>query len=194
MENPFPFPFPPKPILLLLPFLLSLIACTPQPASQCRQFANITQQSKSIRESFDSDIADAQVKISAAQDLATLQTAAQDYTAAFERVITQLDTMSQAFEQINIADEQLDDYRDRYISFIANTKTALTEGSAAMQLVIDAKTEADFSAIFATFTSQSNAAYSNIQKLDQQEDDILNQFNAYCTETLGLADLQTSQP
>lgn len=162
-----------------------LVGCNP-PASQCKQFAAVTQQSTSIREAFDQEIETAQVKLSGAQSLSDLQGGAKDYAAAVNKIIDQLDAMTQAFEKINMSDDQLSEYRSQYLSFIEGSKSALTEANGAMQMVIEAQNERDFRAIFGTFTAQSDRAYSQLKALDTQEDEILTQINAYCTESVGL--------
>ncbi len=172
--------------LFLFPLIFVLFTGCNPPASQCKQFAAVTQQSTSIRETFDREIENAQVTLSGAQSLSDLQSGAQDYAAAVNQVVDQLDAMTQAFEQINITDEQLSEYRSQYLSFIANSKSALTDANGAMQMVIEAENERDFRAIFGTFTTQSDRAYNQLQALDIQEDEILTQLNSYCTEAVGL--------
>lgn len=115
-----------------------------------------------------------------------MQGGAKDYAAAVNKIIDQLDAMTQAFEKINMSDDQLSEYRSQYLSFIEGSKSALTEANGAMQMVIEAQNERDFRAIFGTFTAQSDRAYSQLKALDTQEDEILTQINAYCTESVGL--------
>lgn len=169
--------------LVLAGWLIVLVGCNAQ-ASQCKQFATITQQSQSTREGFDSEIESAQLQASGAQNLDQLKVAAQEYTGAVSKVTGQLDTMARSFEDLTLADEQLDEYRDRYIVFLNESKTALETASGAMQMVIDAETEADFRDSFGTFTAQGDRAYNDLQALDAEEDDILGQFNAYCAGEL----------
>lgn len=168
---------------LLFGLISGLVSCNAQ-ASQCKQFADITQQSQSIRESFDSEIENVQLKASGAQNLEELQAAAKEYTGAVSQVTDQLDSMTQSFEGIALTDEQLDEYRDRYIVFLKETKTALGIASGVMQQVIDTKTEAEFRDSFSTLTAQGDRAFSDLQSLDAEEDDILDQFNTYCAGEL----------
>lgn len=171
--------------LILSGFVLfGLVSCNAQ-ASQCKQFADITQQSQSIRESFDSEIEAVQLRASGAQDLEQLKAAAKEYTGAVRQVTDQLDSMTQSFEGITLTDEQLDEYRDRYIEFLKETKTALGIASGVMQQVIDTKTEAEFRDSFGTLTAQGDRAFKDLQSLDTEEDDILGQFNAYCAGEVG---------
>lgn len=172
--------------LSLFSLLIFLLAGCNPPASQCKQFAAVTQQSTNIREAFDQDIETAQVKLSGAQSLSDLQGGAKDYAAAVNKVIAQLNTMTQAFEQISITDEQLSEYRSQYLSFVEGSKSALTDANGAMQMVIESKNERDFRAIFGTFTAQSDRAYNKLKALDTQENEILTQLNSYCTESVGL--------
>lgn len=160
--------------------LIGLVSCDAQ-VSQCRQFAAITQQSQSIRADFDSEIESAQLQASGAQDLAQIKAAAQAYTGAVSKVTDQLDAMRQSFEDLALEDEQLDEYRDRYVVFLSESKATLETAGGAMQIVVDAETAADFRDRYGTLTAQGDRAASDLQGLDAEEDDILSQFNAYCT-------------
>ena len=166
--------------LALGSLLVGLTSCDAQ-VSQCRQFAAITQESQSIRAEFDSEIESAQLQASGAQDLAQIKAAAQDYTGAVSKVTSQLDAMRQSFEDLTLEDEQLDEYRDLYVVFLSESKATLETAGDAMQMVVDAETEADFRDSFGTLTAQGDRAASELQVLDAEEDNILNQFNAYCT-------------
>ena len=167
--------------LALSGWLIATVSCDAQ-ASQCKQFAAITQQSQSIRADFDSEIESAQLQASGAQSLEQVKAAAQEYTGAVSNLTDQLNTMRQSFEALTLEDEQLDEYRDRYVVFLSESKATLEDASAAMQMVVDAKTEADFRDSFGTLTTQGDRAASELRVLDAEEDIILNQFNAYCTE------------
>ncbi|MGC1308713.1 MAG: hypothetical protein WA885_15920, partial [Phormidesmis sp.] len=171
---------------LSIHLLTALTACS-GPASQCKQFAEITQQSADIRSQFDSEIESAQISASGAQSLEELQAAAKEYTAAVDTLTQKLDTMRQSFEGINIDDAQLSEHRESYLLFISESKTALTEAGKAMQLVIDAKTEAEFKAVFGDFTAQANRAFGEIQTLDTEEETIIDAFNTYCEVELGVS-------
>ncbi len=161
--------------------LFGLASCS-NTVSQCGQFANVINQSQDIKRDFESEIESAKIKASGAKDLAELKTSAQEYTAAVETVTSQIDGMAQDLSGLNIADEQLDEYRDSHVVIISQYKEALLSASEAMQLVVDAKNENEFRGIFDDFQSQANSAFSDIQSLNAQESDLIEQVNAYCSQ------------
>ena len=176
----------PKNIGLLLGsvLLFGLTSCR-NTVSQCGQFANVINQSQDIKKDFESEIETAKVKASGAKDLAELKTSAEEYTAAVETVTSQIDGMAQDLSGLNIADEQLDEYRDSHVVIISQYKEALLSASEAMQLVIDAKDENAFRGIFDEFQSQANSAFADIQSLNGQESDLIGQVNTYCGQEAG---------
>ncbi len=159
--------------------LFGLTSCS-STVSQCAQFANVINQSQDIKKDFESEIESAKIKAAGAKDLTELKTSAQEYTAAVETVTSQIDGMAQDLTGLNLADEQLDKYRDSHVVIISQYKAALLSASGAMQLVIDAKNENEFRGIFDNFQTQANSAFSDIQALNQQESDLIGQVNTYC--------------
>lgn len=167
--------------MLLSGLLLGLASCS-NTVSQCGQFASVINQSQEIKNDFESEIESAKIKASGAKGLAELKTSAQEYTAAVETVAGQIEGMSQELSGLDIADEQLDEYRESHVMVISDYKEALLSASGAMQLVVDAKDEDEFRSIFDNFQSQANRAFSNIQSLNAQESDLIGQINTYCNQ------------
>ncbi len=163
-------------------FLLSAIASCGSTVSQCKQFADITQQNQALREGFEADLASSQIEISGAQNLKDVQAAAADYTAAINNVTQQIDTMLQDISELNITDEQLAEYQESYVMTLTGYKTATTSASEAMQLVRDAKTEEALRNVFTTYQTEQNRAYDDILSLDTKETGVIEQVNAYCSE------------
>lgn len=168
-------------LLLGSTLLWSLASCS-NTVSQCGQFAGVINQSQNIKDNFESDIESAKVKASGAKGLDELKTSAGEYTAAVETITEQIDGMAEELGGLNIADEQLDEYRDTHVIVISQYKEALLSASEAMQMVVDAKDEDEFRSIFDKFQAQANSAFSDIQSLNAQESDLLGQVNAYCNQ------------
>ena len=168
-------------LVLVSGLLLGLASCS-NTMSQCGQFASVINQSQDIKNDFESEIESAKIKASGAGGLAELKTSAQDYTAAVETVASQIDGMAQELASLDIADEQLDEYRESHVVVISEYKEALLSASGAMQLVVDAKDEDDFRSIFDKFQSQANSAFDDIQSLNSQESDLIGQINTYCNQ------------
>ncbi|MEL6813645.1 MAG: hypothetical protein AAFP03_02385 [Cyanobacteria bacterium J06598_3] len=166
--------------LLLTGFLLINLASCNSKVSQCNQFADIINDSQSFKSEFEAEIESSMTQASGAQGLEDLQGSAAEYTAAVDKVTTKIGTMVQNLENIDISDEQLDEYRDTYVTTITGSRDALTAASSAMQLVTNAKNEDEFRAIFDQFQTQANTAFSDLQTLSNQESDLIEQVNTYC--------------
>ena len=170
-----------KTALILLTALL-LLSCS-SPASQCRQFADVTQQYQPLRDDFKAKIEGSQLKASGAQNLKEVQAAAAEYTAAVNDTTSQLNKMIQDLGRLNINDPQLDEYRENYVIVLTGSKTALSMASEAMQLVLDAKTEDALREVFSTYQTKGNRAYDDILSMDAKESAIVEQVNQYCAQS-----------
>jgi predicted nucleic acid-binding Zn-ribbon protein len=148
--------------------------------SQCNQFADVINQSQGFKAEFESKIEGSMTQASGARNLQDLQAAAGEYTAAVDQVTGDIGGMVESLEGLNISDEQLDEYRDRYTTTIRDSQAALTAASSAMQLVTKAKNEDEFRKIFDSFQTRANGAFSDLQALSAQEAELIGQVNAYC--------------
>ena len=164
-------------------FLVLLLSSCSSPASQCKQFADVTQQYQSLRDEFEADIKSSQVKASGAKNLKDVQAAATDYNAAVNATTGKLDDMIQDLSGLNITDSQLDEYRESYVIALTGSKAALGTAREAMQLVIDAKTEDALRDVFNTYQTKGNRAYDDILSLDAKESAIIEQVNEYCAQS-----------
>lgn len=167
------------PLLLTSLLILGLASCNSK-VSQCNQFADIINDSQSFKSEFEAEIESSMTQASGAQGLEDLQGSATEYTTAVDKVTTKIGTMVQNLENIDIGDEQLDEYRDTYVTVITGSRDALTAASGAMQLVTNAKNEDEFRAIFDQFQTQANTAFSDLQTLSNQESELIEQVNTYC--------------
>lgn len=166
--------------ILLSGLLIVGLASCDRKVSQCNQLANVINQSQSFKAEFESEIQSAMAQASSAQNLEDLQTFAGDYTAAVEKVVGEIDGMSETLADLTIADEQLDDYRDSYVTVITDSKNALSEASDAMQLIATVESEDEFRTVFDTFQTQANSAFNDLQSLSATESTLITQINDYC--------------
>ena len=163
--------------------LITLLAACNSPASQCRQVADAIRQSQAARETFNADIEAAQIKVSGAQNIEGVQAAATDYIAAVRSVNKALEETLQTLGRINTEDAQLNEYRESYIITLNGSKAALGTAGDSMQLVLDAKDEESLRNVFSTHQTKSNRAYDDILAQDAKESALVEQINAYCSET-----------
>ena len=170
-----------KPQTALISLALSaLVSACNSPASQCKQVADAVRQAQTARQTFDTDIEAAQIKISSAQNLTDVQSAATDYVSAVRSANQGLEATLQTLSNLNTEDPQLNEYRESYILTLNGTKVALTSASDAMQLVLEAKDEEALRNVFSTHQTKSDRAYDDILAQDAKESALIEQINAYC--------------
>lgn len=159
--------------------LVGIVSCD-RKVSQCNQFADVINQSQSFKAEFESEIQSAMAQASSAQNLEDLQAFAGEYTAAVEKVTDEIGGMEQDLTGLSIDDEQLDEYRDSYVTIITSSREALTTAGNAMQTVAAVKTEDEFRKIFDAFQTQTDSAFSDLQSLSAEESALITQVNDYC--------------
>ncbi|EDX87274.1 hypothetical protein S7335_4982 [Synechococcus sp. PCC 7335] len=159
--------------------LLALSSCSGR-ASQCNQLISTINRSESFVGNYEQSINQSLTQISRAQSLEDITAAADSYIEAVGEASDQTDLLAQDLNDLAIADEQLSSYRDQYASVLAQSSAALTSARSAMQLIADAKTEADFGASFDTFQKQTSTAYEEIQSADSTSSITIEELNSYC--------------
>lgn len=170
-------------VLIATALSTALLSACNSPTSQCRQVADAVGSSQSARETFSTSIEETQFKISSAQNITDVKAAATDYITAVREVNKGLDDSLQSLSNINTEDAQLNEYRQEYIVTLNGSKVALTSASDAMQLILDAENEESLRNIFSTHQTKSNRAYDDILAQDAKESALIEQINAYCSQT-----------
>jgi septal ring factor EnvC (AmiA/AmiB activator) len=159
--------------------LLTLSSCSGT-ASQCNQLISAINRSESFVSDYEASINQSLTKISGAQNLEDIKSAANTYISAVSEAGDQTNALAQDLQDLDLNDEQLSGYRAQYARLLAESAAALTTAQSAMQLIADAETEADFSASFDTFQKQTNAAYETLQSNDTTGSTTIEEINAYC--------------
>ena len=172
-----------KQAIFLSATLVTLLAACNSPASQCRQVADAIRQSQAARETFNTEIEAAQLKVSSAQNIEDVKAAATDYIAAVRSINKALEGTLQDLGNVNAEDTQLNEYRENYIITLNGSKAALSSAGDAMQLVLDAEDEEALRGVFSTHQTKTNRAYDDILAQDAKESALVEQINAYCSET-----------
>lgn len=170
------------PLKLISTLLIAGLASCSSPASQCKQFADVTLQYGEMRDSFATSIKSSQVSISGAQNLKDVHTAAAEYTRTVDATTSSIDAMLKDLGALSIVDPQLDEYRKSYVINLTASKTALASAGSAMQLMVDAKTEEAMRDSFYTYKTKENQSYDSILAADAEESAIVEQVNAYCAQ------------
>jgi hypothetical protein len=166
---------------------LSLASCSPSKVAQCNSFAEVINQAQGFKDEFEGEINDFTKQASGAKNLTEIQAAATQYIGAVDKVVGNIDGMSTSLTALKLPDEQLAKYRDDYAGVITNSGKELKVASEAMQLVADAKSEADLGKILQEFQSKANTAFGNLQSLSGQEAQLVSEINNYCGAEGGAA-------
>ena len=163
-----------------LALVMSLVSCSASKVSQCNNFAEVINEAQGFKNEFEAEIDSFTQQASGAQSLEDIQTAAGQYIGAVENVVQNIDGMVGSLNELELADEQLAEYRTNYSNIISGSGQELQVASEAMQLVADAKSEADLSNILNEFQGKANEAFSNLQSLSVDESTLVTDINTYC--------------
>lgn len=159
--------------------LLGLTSCSAK-VSQCNSLISTINGAQDFRTEYEQAMGQSLEQISNAQNLAETKSAASQYVAAVENASENTSQLVQALGNLNLDDEQLVEYRNRYSAVITQWTEALTSAQEAMQRLATADTEAAFRDDFDQFQKQTNSAYSTIQATDAEESSLIEGINAYC--------------
>lgn len=169
-----------RPALPIGLIALLLSSCGPSKVAQCNEFADVINQAQGFKSEFESEIDSFTQQAQAAENLEDFQAAANQYIEAVDKVVDNIDGMVNSLEGLNLADEELADYRDRYGEIISSSSEELAVAGEAMQLVANAKSETDLGQVFEEFQSKADNAFTNLQTLSQQESALVGDINTYC--------------
>ncbi len=159
---------------------LTLVSCGPSTVAQCNEFADVINQAQVFKDEFETEIDSFTQQAQGAESLGDIQTAATQYIGAVDKVVGSIDGMVTSLNELELADEQLSQYRDGYADIISGSAKELNVAGEAMQLVADAKSEADLSNVLEEFQCKANTAFTNLQTLSQDEATLVNDINTYC--------------
>ncbi|MBE9064610.1 hypothetical protein [cf. Phormidesmis sp. LEGE 11477] len=175
-----PLPRSRQKVLTCLSFILIALSSCGGRASQCNQLISAINRAESFVGDYEQSINQSLTQISGAQGLEDIKTAANSYIEAVSEASNQTSTLAQDITDLNLADDQLSGYRDRYANVLTQSADALTAAQSAMQPIADAETEADFSASFNTFQTQTSTAYEQLQTADSSGSTLIENINTYC--------------
>ena len=159
---------------------LTLASCGPSKVAQCNAFADVINQAQVFKDEFETEIDSFTQQAQGAESLGDIQTAATQYISAVEKVVVSIDGMVTSLSDLELADEQLSQYRDGYAEIISGSATELNVAGEAMQLVANAESETDLSTVLEEFQGKANNAFTNLQTLSQNEATLVNDINTYC--------------
>lgn len=179
--------------LLTMALALGLSSCGASKVAQCNSFAEVINDAQGFKAEFESEIDGFTQEAAKAQSLEDIQGAANQYIGAVDTVVGNIDGMVSNLEGLSLADEQLAQYRGEYVDIISGSATELQVASEAMQLVADAKSEADLGNVLEAFQQKANTAFTNLQDLSGRESELVGNINTHCDAEGGTTD-ETESP
>jgi ABC-type transporter Mla subunit MlaD len=162
---------------------LVLTGCGSSKVSQCNDLAAVVNQTQTFMPEFETDIQAFSESAAQVKNLDDIKAAASQYTAAVDKVVTNLNTLVSDLEAVSLQDETLAAFRDEYIGVVQGFSTALEEASQAMDMVVTVASEDDLPATIEASQTQTVEAVSAIETLSQQEAQLISDVNTYCGAT-----------
>lgn len=159
---------------------LLLASCGESTVSQCNRFAVVVNKAQGFMPEFERNIQTFSAEAAQVKSLSDIKGAANQYVAAVNDVVTDLEGLTVELESLELSDEGLITYRDRYIEMVQGFGEALDQASAAMEIVQDVQAEADLPGKIEESQQQTVQAVQRIQELSVQESSIISEVNSYC--------------
>ncbi|QQE65525.1 hypothetical protein GFS31_22130 [Leptolyngbya sp. BL0902] len=162
---------------------LVLTGCGSSKVAQCNNLASVVNQTQTFMPEFETDIQAFSEQAAQVRNLDDIKAAASQYTAAVDKVVTNLDTLVSDLEAISLRDETLEAFRADYIGVVQGFSSALEEASRAMDMVVTVASEDDLPATIEASQQQTVDAVAAIETLSQTEATLIAEVNAYCGAT-----------
>jgi hypothetical protein len=159
---------------------LLLVGCGPSKVAQCNELAEVVNQTQGFMTDFEAEIQTFSENASTVKNLDDIKSAASQYTTAVDKVVTNLDTLSQDLQSTSLKDETLIQFRDEYVQVVNGFSTALTDAREAMNLVVTVESEDDLPARIEESQQKTMAAVASIEELSTTEAQLINNVNGYC--------------
>lgn len=162
---------------------LLIAGCGPSKVSQCNQLADVVNQTQGFMQDFETEIQSFSQNASQVNSLDDIKSAADQYTQAVNKVVTNLDGMVTDLEETELKDETLIQFRDEYVEVVQGFSDALGDASGAMELVVSVKSEADLPGRIEESQQKTMSAVSAIESLSETEAQLISDVNSYCGAT-----------
>lgn len=160
--------------------VLLLAGCGPSKVSQCNNLAEIVNQTQGFMSEFETEIQSFSQNASQVKNLDDIKAAASQYTAAVDKVVTDLDGLVGDLRGSDLKDETLVKFRDDYVGVVEGFRTSLQQASEAMTLVVQVPSEAELPGRIEESQTKTMEAVSSIEQLSQTESQLISGVNTYC--------------
>ncbi len=176
--------------LLALVVAISLTSCGSSKVVQCNNLAGVVNQTQGFMKDFETEIQAFSQNAAQVKNLNDIKAAASQYTAAVDKVVTNLDKLTGELESTSLKDPKLKEFRVNYVEVVKGFKSSLQEARQAMDLVVTVQSEAELPAKIEESQQQTVKAVASIESLSQKEAKLISEVNTYC----GAAQPGSTQP
>jgi hypothetical protein len=164
---------------------LGLSSCGVSTVTQCNNFSEVVKQGEEFQAEFEAEMESFGENFQGANELEGLKTMATGYREAVGRVVTKIDAMGTDLEALELPDEELAAFRDRYTEVTGQFSQELQNTSEAMGLIENVESEDALIPAVTQFQEQAVGAFQNLETLSTQGDELTTEINTYCTEAAG---------
>lgn len=155
-------------------------AQAPTLAAECDTLAETINQNLVFMAAFETEIAAFSRNAAQAETLADITAAANQYIAAVDGVVSNLNGLVVELGEVSLTDADLANYRDAYAIVVAGFADALGIAGDAMAIVAATASEADLPSNVEASQVQTYSAVEQIQGLTNQEAAVVSAVNAHC--------------
>ena len=164
---------------------LGLSSCGVSTVQQCNDLAEVLNQSEEFESEFEAEMEAFGSQFANSGDIESIKTMAGSYMDVVGRVVTKINEMTTSLEAVNLPDETLAGYRDQYAEVTSQFAQELATTSEAMSSLKDVETEADLLPAATAFQEKAVGAFTNLESLSTQGDELTTQINDYCEAEAG---------
>lgn len=164
---------------------LGLSSCGVSTVTQCNNFSEVVKQGEEFQAEFQAEMESFGENFAGANELEGLKNMATGYRDAVSKVVVKIDAMGTDLTALELPDEDLAAFRDRYTDVTSQFSKELQNTSEAMGLIQNVESEEDLIPAVTEFQNKAVDSFKNLETLSTQGDELTAEINQYCTEAAG---------
>ena len=164
---------------------LGLSSCGVSTVQQCNNFIEVINQGEEFQTEFEAEMEEFGSTFGSSTEIDGIKEMATSYIDVVGRVVEKINGMTSDLESLDLPDETLAGFRDRYAEVTAKLAQELANTSDAMAILQGVESEADLIPAAGEFQEKAFEAFTNIDTLSGDEDEITTGINDYCSAAAG---------
>ncbi|AFY38439.1 hypothetical protein Lepto7376_2144 [[Leptolyngbya] sp. PCC 7376] len=164
---------------------LGLSSCGVSTVQQCNDLAEVMNQSEEFESEFEAEMEAFGSQFANSADIESIKTMAGSYMDVVGRVVVKIEEMTTNLQAVNLPDETLAGYRDQYAEVTTKFGQELAKTSEAMASLKDVETEADLIPAATAFQEKAVDAFTNLDSLSTEGDQLTSQIKEFCEAEAG---------